>query len=305
MDNEPKVGAIATLAAHVMMMSHGGQWGGGDLDLAVTREKEFGETAGAEDVRWNLTSAMAPFYELPDYVNELPPLAGYVDDVDRADGALDGMWRENDLAQLANGFNSPARTPFQQTLVETVIEREGFGADDVPDLLYVNYKAIDTIGHLFSSDGIEMSDTVATQDAALERFVGFLDETVGEGRWVMALVADHGTQRDPDTSGAFMIDIKKLADGLAEVFDDDEDGVELVQRVRPTQVWLDPDELADNGFTLEQVSRWFLELTQAETYKGQRVPEPGREDETVFAAALPSSILSELPCLPEARASTP
>ncbi|MGH2636208.1 MAG: alkaline phosphatase family protein, partial [Actinomycetota bacterium] len=206
MGNRPEVGGIATLAAHIMMMSHGSQWGGGDRDVAVTREKEFGETAGAEDVRWNLTSAMAPFYDLPEYVNTLPPLAEYVDDLDRLDGALDGRWRGNDISQLSDGFDTPARTPFQQALVEAVIEREGFGDDDVPDLLYLNYKAIDTIGHLFSADGIEMSDAVATQDVTLEVFVDYLDETVGAGRWVMVLTADHGTQRDPETSGAFMID---------------------------------------------------------------------------------------------------
>lgn len=303
MGDLPEIGGVATLAAHIMMLSHGSQWGGGDRDIAVTREKEFGETAGAEDVSWNLTSAMAPYYELPEYVNTLPPLAGYVDDVDRADGALDGMWRGNDIAQLSNGFNTPARTPFQQTLVETVIEREGFGADDVPDLLYVNYKAIDTIGHLFSADGIEMADAVATQDEALEGLVGFLNSTVGEGRWVMLVTADHGTQRDPDTSGAFMIDINKLESGLAGAFDDDDD-VPVVQKVRPTQVWFDLEELADNGFELEQVSRWFLDLTQADTYKNRNTPAPGHEEDTVFAAALPSSILSTLPCLPEARAST-
>jgi Type I phosphodiesterase / nucleotide pyrophosphatase len=303
LDNEPKIGAIATLAAHIMMMSHGSQWGGGDADLAVTREKEFAETAGAESVSWNLTADMAPFYDLPEYVNDLPPLSEYADDVDAADGSLDGMWRQNDISQLSNGFDTPARTPFQQTLVEAVIEREGFGADDVPDLLYLNYKAIDTIGHLFSADGIEMSDAVQTQDAALERLVAFLNETVGEGRWVMLLTADHGTQRDPETSGAFMIDINKLRSGLAAVFDDDGDDVTLVQEVRPTEVWLDLEELADNGFTLEQVSRWFLSLTQADTYKNRHVPAPGHEGDTVFAAALPSSILSTLPCLPEARAS--
>jgi hypothetical protein len=119
----------------------------------------------------------------------------------------------------------------------------------------------------------------------------------------MLLTADHGTQRDPETSGAFMIDINKLRSGLAAVFDDDGDDVTLVQEVRPTEVWLDIEELADNGFTLEQVSRWFLSLTQADTYKNQHVPEPGHEADTVFAAALPSSILSTLPCLPEARAS--
>jgi hypothetical protein len=303
MGNEPEIGAIATLAAHIMMMSHGLQWGGGDADLAVTREKEFAETAGAESVSWNLTSDMAPFYVLPDYVNDLPPLSDYVDDVDRADGALDGMWRENEIAELSDGFDTPARTPFQQTLVESVIGREGFGADDVPDLLYLNYKAIDTIGHLFSADGVEMSDAVRTQDAALERLVGFLNETVGAGRWVMLLTADHGTQRDPETSGAFMIDINKIRSGLAAAFDDDGDDATLVQEVRPTEVWLDLEELADNGFTLEQVSRWFLSLTQADMYKNRHVPEPGHEGDTVFDAALPSSILSTLPCLPEARAS--
>jgi len=305
MANEPKVGAIATLAAHIMMMGHGAQWGGGDLDLAVTREKELGETAGAESVSWNLTSDMAPFYDLPEYVNDLPPLSDYVDDVDRSDGALDGKWRDNDIAQLSEGFDTPARTPFQETLIEAVIGREGFGADDVPDLLFLNYKAIDTIGHLFSADGIEMSDAVATQDAALQELVDFLDATVGSGRWVMVLAADHGTQRDPETSGAFMIDINKLQAGLNATFDGDGDGVPLVQKVRPTEVFLDREELLDNGFTLEQVSRWFLELTQADTYKNQNLPAAGHEEDAVFAAALPSSILSSLPCLPEARASTP
>ncbi|HET9722875.1 MAG TPA: alkaline phosphatase family protein [Actinomycetota bacterium] len=301
MDNRPEVGAIATLAAHIMMMSHGSQWGGGDRDIAVTREKEFGETAGAESVSWNLTTDMKPFYELPDYVNDLPPLSRYVDDVDRADGALDGKWRTNDIQQLSNGFDTPARTPFQEKLIETVIDREGFGADDVPDLLFLNYKAIDTIGHLFSADGIEMSDAVEMQDRTLEQLVRFLDRTVGEGEWVMAVTADHGTQRDPDQSGAFMIDINKLESGLTATFDDDDD-VPLIQKVRPTEIWLNRSELAENGFTLAQVSQWLLDLTQRDTYKNQNLPLPGHEGDTVFAAALPSSILATLPCLPEARA---
>jgi hypothetical protein len=296
MGNRPNVGAIATLAAHVMMMSHGSQWGGADRDLAVTREKEFGETAGAESVQWNLTSGMAPFYELPSYVNDLPPLSRYVEEVDRADGALDGMWRGNSIEQLSNGFDTPARTPFQQALVERLVVRERFGVDDVPDLLYVNYKAIDTIGHLFSADGIEMSDAVATQDATLQRFVEFLDRTVGRGEWVMVLAADHGTQPDPEVSGAFQIDVAKLESGLTDAFDDGDD-VAVIERVRPSEIWLDRDELRENGHTLADVSQWLLGLTQADTFKNQNVPDPGHENERVFAAALPSSILAALPCV--------
>jgi len=45
------------------------------------------------------------------------------------------------------------------------------------------------------------------------------------------------------------------------------------------------------------VSRWLLALTQADTFKNQNVPATGHEDERVFAAALPSSILASLPCV--------
>jgi hypothetical protein len=285
-----------------MMMSHGSMWGGGDKDIAVTREEEWAPTAGAESKTWNLTEEMAPYYRFPSYVNDLPPLSSYTDAIDRMDGKLDGRWRRNDIAQLSAGFDTPARTPFQERLIETVIEREGFGADDVPDLLFLNYKAIDTVGHLFSADSLEMSDTVKVQDDTLRRLVGFLNERVGRGRWVMAVAADHGTQRDPEESGAFMIDIGKLRSGLDGTFDADGDGVPLVEKVRPTEIWLDRAELADNGYTVEQVSGWLLQLSERDTYKDPSLLVPGREDDPVFAAALPSTILSRLPCLPEARA---
>jgi hypothetical protein len=93
-----------------------------------------------------------------------------------------------------------------------------------------------------------------------------------------------------------MIDIHKIEDGIARTFDDD-DPTPLVQKVRPTEIWLDMQELEDNGFTLEQVSRWLLGLTQADTFKNQNLPEPGHEDDAVFAAALPTAGVDDLPCL--------
>lgn len=299
--NRPLVGAVATLAAHVMMMGHGSGWYGGDRDVAVTREKTFARTAGAEAASWNLTPDMAPFYRLPAYANDLPSMEAYTRQLDLADGRLDGKWRQNSIEQLSNGFDTPARTPFQTRLIEAVIEREGFGGDDVPDLLYLNYKAIDTIGHLFSADSLEMSDAVRYQDEALRQLVDFLNRVVGRGRWVMLLTADHGTQRDPSVSGAFMVDIRKLTSLLQRTFDGDGDGVALFERVRPTQIWVDPTELRDNGYTLSDISELILSLTQQQTYKNRNVPAPGHAQDAVFAAALPSTMLSRLPCLPQAR----
>jgi hypothetical protein len=300
--NRPLVGGVATLAAHIMMMGHGAGWYGGDRDIAVTRELTNGSTAGAESTSWNLTPDMAPFYRLPAYVNQLPGIGAYTRALDQADGKIDGKWRSNSIEQLAGGFDTPARTPYQTRLIETLVEREGFGRDDVPDLLYLNYKAIDTIGHLFSADSLEMSDALRYQDEALRQFVAFLDRVVGKGRWAMVLTADHGTQRDPAVSGAFMIDINKLTSLLQHRFDDDQDHVALFEKIRPTEIWVNQGELSDNGFTLDDVSRYIDSLTQEQTYKNANTPAPGHEQDRVFSAAFPSSMLSRLPCLPQARA---
>ncbi|MEX0990340.1 MAG: alkaline phosphatase family protein [Actinomycetota bacterium] len=297
--NEPIVGVIATLSAHVMMMGHGNMWGGGDKDLAVTREKEDAETGGAESVTWGMTTDMAPFYRLPQYVNGLGPITPFNEELDRADGKDDGKWRQNDIAQYANGFDTPARTPYQTQLVKEVVTEEGFGKDDVTDLLFLNYKAIDTIGHRFSANGIEMSDAVKTQDDDLKQLVSFLDAEVGKDRWAMVLTSDHGTNQDPAKTGAFQISIDQLETLVIEEFDDDDD-VPVMLRMRPTQVWLDVAELEQNGHTIEEVAARIDALTQAETVKPTLAPAP-EPGERVFSAAFPSSILFELPCLPGAR----
>jgi hypothetical protein len=302
LNNKPLIGGIATLSAHLMMMSHGSEWSGGDTDIAVARERQ-GATTGGDDsaVSWNLTTDMAPYYTFPSYVNQLPGIGSFNEALDRMDGKRDGLWRDNSIAQLHNGFDTPARTPFQTQLIEKVIQQEGFGVDDVPDLLYLNYKAIDTIGHAFSADSLEMSDAVKVQDQNLQEFVAFLNKAVGKGKWVLVLTADHGTQHDPAVSGAFMIDIDRFTADLVNQFDNDGDNVPLFTRIRPTEIWVNPAELADNHVTLNQISDYISSLTQAQTIRVDRQADPATADQRVFSAAFPSSMLSKLPCLPEAR----
>jgi hypothetical protein len=303
MNNKPVVGALASLSAHIMMIGHGSEWNGGDKDIAVAREKEGASTGGNDSaVNWNLTSGMAPFYEMPRYVNSLPTIDGFNQELDALDGARDGMWRDNSIEQFNNGFDTPARTPFQTQLFEKVISEEGFGADDVPDLLYLNYKAIDVIGHAFSANGIEMSDALRIQDQALKVLVDFLNETVGKGQWVMALTADHGTNLNPAVSGAFQIDTGSIEDLLNQRFDDG-DNVPLIEKFRTTEFWLNEDELAQSGSDLVDVSNFLLSLTESQTFKPGGEPRPGHEDDPVFSGAFPTSLMDHLPCLPEARTS--
>ncbi len=143
-------------------------------------------------------------------------MPGFKQDVtrlDQADGKLDGKWRDNDIAQLLQGFDTPARTPYQERVVETVVKHEGFGKDATPDLLFLNFKEIDYISHVWSMNSPEMDDAVRAQDQALQRFVAFLNQHVGKGKWAMVLTADHGAMPDPAVSGAFDISTAPIRTG--------------------------------------------------------------------------------------------
>ena len=69
--------------------------------------------------------------------------------------------------------------------------------DDTPDLLYLNFKEIDYVGHVWSMNSPEMTDAVRYQDEALKRFVPFLDQQVGKGNWAMVITADHAAMPNP------------------------------------------------------------------------------------------------------------
>ncbi len=298
MNNEPIVGGVATLASHSMMVSHGSLWNGGDRDISVMRQQIDAETGGAEAVEWNLPNTMRLYFDFPTYANTVSKIDGFNRELDQADGALDGNWRDHSIEGLRNGFDTPARTPYQTQLIEAVIKREHFGQDDVPDLLYINYKAIDTTGHAFGLDSVEMEDTVAYQDRDLKVLVDFLNEQVGEGEWVMLITADHGAQYPAEAVGGIPIDPNRVRALLYEAFDADDDDVDLFQVVRPTQTWVDPDELAENGFTLEDISAFVRGLTGGEVARTDFTLAPGQEDELVYETAFPSRIIERMSCLP-------
>jgi hypothetical protein len=296
--NKPIVGALATLAAHDLMMSHGSFFNGGDKDIAIMRQVENAATGGAESVSWNLVSTMAPYYTFPKYINDLPDISKYNDALDQQDGKKDGLWRTHSIEQLRTGFDTPARTPYQESIVRSVIQQEGFGADAVPDLLYINYKAIDTTEHLYSLNSPEMMDTVAANDAALKDLVDFLNKQVGKGQWAMALTADHGSQYSAAVAGGAPIDPTKVRDLLDAKFDTNNNGVDLFTVVRPSEIWFETAEAAALHVTPEAVASFLQTMTVAQASRSYYNIPPGHETDQIYQAVFPSRILTGLPCLP-------
>jgi hypothetical protein len=301
--NRPEVGVVATVAIHLGMVGHGAMWGGGDRDMAVLRERPGASTLGAEGLDWRLSPNVAPWFRFPGYVNDLPALSTYLDEVDQLDGARDGAWRGHDLEseELLGGFHTPARIPYQTRLMEEVVRTEGFGADDVPDLLFVNYKLTDEIGHRYTMNSIEMADSLRAQDRALVEFTRFLDREVGRGRWVVAVTADHGHTPDPAMTGNFMISPAAIGAAVDAQFDGDGDDVRVIDLVQPAEIFINESELAEHGHTLEEVAEFIMTLTKSDTASEGVVVSADEAQDPVVSAAMPSSLLETLPCLATVR----
>jgi hypothetical protein len=299
MDNEPIIGMLGSVSWHLNMASHGSYSEGGDRDLAVLRVPTGEEREGREGGEWNLVGPPRRFFRFPRYVNQLPPLSSYTDDLDRRDGRLDGQWLDNSIAQYERGWATPARIPYQARMVEEVIHREGFGDDDVPDMLFVNFKAIDHVSHIWSVNSPEMRDTLRWQDQELRHFVRFLNAEVGRGRWVLALTADHGTQYDPAVSGAFQVTLRELGRDLEAAFPSST-GPPVFRGVRTSQLFINEAAMEASGYTFEQIALFLHEYTKEQgAADPARVPADERDDR-VFSAAFPIDMLPGLGCLQSA-----
>ncbi len=78
------------------------------------------------------------------------------------------------------------------------LEQERLGKDDVPDLLTLSFSGFDELAHAFGPDSPEVQVRFRELDAAVGRLLQVLDRSVGRGRYVVVLTADHGGNRVPE-----------------------------------------------------------------------------------------------------------
>jgi len=93
-------------------------------------------------------------------------------------------------------------TPFPDAavlaLAAEAVRTLSLGGRDSPDYLGVSLSQTDLVGHYYGPGSREQLDNLLRLDAELGRFLTYLDEAVGAGRWVLAVSADHGVLEIPE-----------------------------------------------------------------------------------------------------------
>lgn len=286
-DNRPIVGLVGSEGT-LGMIGRGTVARGGDRDLAVTRTK----------TRWELESANAEIFRFPTYAGSFPGLEREVARIDREDGLVDGKWMGESLEGVTEGLSAtPAFSAYQGSLLRQVVVREDFGVDDVPDLLFTNFREIDAVGHTWTMNSPQMEAVIRASDDQLRSLVALLNRRVGKGEWVLALTSDHGATPDPDLTGAFVINPSEMQSDLKEAFDGDGDDRPAIVDFRVTQIWVDAEELAEHGHTIKDVARFVANYTTSQNVSDPSALPADEQDDRLFEAAFPGAVLENLPCL--------
>lgn len=93
---------------------------------------------------------------------------------------------------------SPFGSEMTLVVAGMVVTEEQLGQDDDTDLLCINLSSNDYIGHAFGPYSLEVQDMTYRTDRMLTVFTQFLDQSVGAGRWTLALSSDHGVAPVPE-----------------------------------------------------------------------------------------------------------
>jgi predicted AlkP superfamily pyrophosphatase or phosphodiesterase len=215
----------------------------------------------------------AECYRLPDYLREVNVRALWE--------GTDGLWMGHRISSPGDVRGSAPFSRFETDALKMMIEREPLGADDITDLLLVNLKTPDYVGHRYGPDSPELREALAALDRDLAGVVAALDAKVGRDRYVLAVTADHGMPPEPDTRlgrrRLYTDDIVKL---IHEKFDPEQ--AKLVRHYEPenAQLAIDRGRLRELGLDLDAL-RKFLEA-QPFIFAAYTEPELART-----AAALP------------------
>ena len=168
-----------------------------------------------------------------------------------------GTWMGHDIADATRFRHSGVFQRFEGDALAAVLEREAIGADEVTDLVFVNLKGPDYVGHAYGPASAEIKEALGELDRQIARALAIIARKAGEGRFVTAFTADHGMPGEPGPGGRqYMDDISALID--KRFSPSTGTVVQYYADAANNEIYLDTAKLATLGVTLKDVAA-FLE----------------------------------------------
>ena len=195
------------------------------------------------DQRTGNWSANARCYRLP----------AYLKDVDSSTlWARDAEWMHHKIDSPAAVRYSALFPAFEADAMIAMIEHEPIAEDGIADLILVNYKCADFVGHKYGPDSEELRVTLGELDRNLARVLGALEKKVGND-YLLAITADHGMPSEPSSADRRHY-APSIVDLLNNQFDPEEKRLVTAFESENLQIYIDEDRLSKLGLTLADLA---------------------------------------------------
>ena len=167
-----------------------------------------------------------------------------------------GEWMGHKIDSTAEVRYSGLFPAFEAEAMAAMIDHEPVGEDDVPDLILLNFKGADFVGHKHGPDSNELRLTLEEMDRQLTRMLKGLRAKVGDN-YLLAVTADHGMPPEPSSPDRRHF-APAIVDQLHQKFDPA--AKQLITSFEPEncQIFVDEHRLSDLGLSLRDLAH-FLE----------------------------------------------
>jgi hypothetical protein len=164
-----------------------------------------------------------------------------------------GQWMGHDISDGTKFRHSAVFQRFEGDALVALLEGEPIGADEVTDLVLINLKGPDYVGHAYGPASAEMKAELTELDRQIARALAIIERKAGAGRFVVTFTADHGMPGEPRPGGRhYMDDISASIDARFAASGDSV--VQYYKDAANNEIHLDTAKLAARGFTLNDVA---------------------------------------------------
>ena len=184
-------------------------------------------------------------YRLPAYLKDVNASALW---------AGDAEWMHHKINTPVAVRHSALFPAFEADALVAMIEHEPVGEDGIADLILLNYKAADFVGHKYGPDSEELRVTLGEMDRNLARILGALEKKVGKD-YLLALTADHGMPSEPSSADR-RHNAPSIVDLLNHEFDPEEKQLVTLFEPENLQIFINEDRLSILGLTLLDLTRF-------------------------------------------------
>jgi hypothetical protein len=197
------------------------------------------------DQRTGNWSANPLCYHLPAYLKDVNASALWADGPE---------WMHHKIDTPAAVRYSALFPAFEADAMVAMIEHEPVGEDGIADLILLNYKGADFVGHKYGPDSQELRVTLGEMDRHLARVLRALEKKASND-YLLAVTADHGMPSEPSSA-----DRRHYAPSIVDLLNNkfDPEGKQLVTAFEPEnlQIFIDEDRLSKLGLTLPDLARF-------------------------------------------------